>query len=57
MWVFNVFLYLCFLFSPKQYDASVAAGAPCYSYVANLGDDSGAQPICWYDPTNQNLGK
>ena len=57
MWVLNVFLYLCFVFAPQQYLERVAAGEPCYGYVASLGDEGGKQPVCWYDPTNVNTFK
>lgn len=57
MWVFNVFLYLCFLFGGEQYAERVAAGSPCYAYVASLGDDTSLQPDCFYDPSNINPGR
>ena len=52
MWVFNVFLYLTWLFAPAIYDAKVASGEPCYVFVQQLGDgsDPGPMPVCWYAP-------
>ena len=57
MWVMGLWLFLCFCFAPDQYREYVAAGEPCYVYVASLGDGSAApaQPSCWYDPTNTNV--
>lgn len=57
MWVFNVLLYLCFLFAPAQYAERVSAGASCYGYAAAMGNDQGEQPVCWYDPANTNPGR
>lgn len=57
MWVFNVFLYMMFVFSPQQYKQAVAAGEPCYGYAAQLGDDPSPQPVCFYDPSNTNPGR
>lgn len=63
MWVFNVFLYLVFLFGSEdmlQYREMVQAGSPCYAYIASLGEpgiDAGEQPNCFYDPSNINPGK
>jgi hypothetical protein len=57
MWVLNVFLWLCFLFSPGQYVEMVKAGAPCYGYVSSLGSDDSPQPVCFYDPANINPGR
>jgi hypothetical protein len=51
MWIFNVFLYLMFLFSPKQYLESKAMGAPCYAYVSDHGElPTTPPPPCFYDP-------
>ncbi len=51
MWVFNVLLYLCFLFNQFVYDQLVKQGAPCYGYVASLGNEPADQPpVCFYDP-------
>ncbi len=52
MWIFNVLLFLCFLFAPAQYDAMVAAGAPCYTYMAAWGNDQSPEPVCFYVPVN-----
>ena len=57
MWVFNVWLFLCFFFAPSGYKEMVANGEPCYAYVSSLGTGNSPQPTCWYDPTNINLGK
>jgi len=64
MYVFNLFLYLMFIFNPPAYDAAVAAGAPCYGFApqlasvaAEIGADTEHQPVCPYDPTNTNPGK
>jgi hypothetical protein len=58
MWVFNVLLYLMFVFNPTVYDAMKASGAPCYAFVASLADaehPAGIDPPpCFYDPTNAN---
>lgn len=61
MWVFNVLLYLMFLFSPEQYAAFKAAGAQCYIYRADMAEIGGPQapdppPLCWYDPSNVSVG-
>lgn len=50
MWVFNVFLYLCFLFNQDFYRQLVERqGAECYFYVAEWGDqDPDARPVCFY---------
>jgi len=55
MFVLNVWLYLMFLFNPPGYRVWVAAGAPCYGYVASLGAEApSAPPVCFYDPSNTN---
>ena len=61
MWVFNVWLYLNFVFNPSGYQQWKSAGQPCYAYVASLADPAfpqnpNVQPTCWYDPTNLNSG-
>ena len=66
MWVFNAFLYFCWLVfgaggANTTYQEMVGSGAPCYAYVAVLADpafpqDPSAQPGCWYDPSNVNPG-
>jgi hypothetical protein len=49
MWVFNVFLYLCFLFNPPAYEALVHAGATCQVYVSDHGEGPGTPPPpCFY---------
>lgn len=52
-WVFNIWLYLLFVFNPQGYAQDVAAGYPCYALVqlafAGPGDP-GPMPPCWYDP-------
>ena len=58
-WLFNVVLFLCFLFNRPLYDAKVAAGVPCWTAFASSGvggTTSFTQPLCWYDPTNTNPG-
>ncbi len=51
MWVFNVFLYLQFLFNPPQYTAFVDAGATCYAYVSDHGETPQTErPVCFYAP-------
>ena len=64
MYIFNLFLYLMFVFSPQQYESAVSAGAPCYGYApqlapiaAQLGVDESVQPVCPYDPTNTNQAR
>lgn len=47
MWVFNVFMYLCFLFNRPAYDAFVTAGAPCYA-AAPWDAPQGPPPPCFY---------
>jgi len=50
MWVFNVFLYLCFLFNQPVYDAMKVAGATCYAYVPVAGEQPvGPPPVCFYE--------
>ena len=61
MWVLNIWLFMTFFFAPDVYRAEVAAGSPCFAYVASLADpafpqDSSVQPTCWYDATNVNPG-
>ena len=55
MWVLNIFLFLNFIFNPDGYKELVAAGEPCWGYVAALGSDQSPQPACPYDPSNTNL--
>ena len=59
MWVFNVWLYLCFLFGGIQYQERVNDGVACYVFVASVGDEDPSttvQPYCFYDPSNLNPG-
>lgn len=63
VWFFNFMLYLAFVFEPASYRAQVAAGVPCwiqadptYLPTMGMGDTSGIQPACWYDPRNDNSG-
>ena len=49
MWVFNVFLYLCFLFNKPAYESLLNQGAECYAYIAAWGDEDSSQPPpCFY---------
>lgn len=50
MWVFNVWLYLVFVFSPGQYAGLVEAGASCYAWVPETPGQVavGEAPTCWY---------
>jgi hypothetical protein len=49
MWVLNVFLYLMFVFAPDKYAQFVAAGAPCYVYVPDHGEQPATPPPpCFY---------
>ena len=50
MWVFNVFLYLTFLFNQAQYQEMKQAGYPCYGWAGGGSPDS-APPVCFYDPS------
>ena len=45
MWVFNVFLMLCFYGNMDVYNAMVDAGATCY---VNIGGAEGDAPPCPY---------
>ena len=50
MWVFNLWLYLMFVFNQPVYDAMKAAGASCYVFVPALGPgEQGAAPPCFYE--------
>lgn len=48
MWIFNVFLYLCFLFNPPAYDALVSAGATCYVAAPWEPAPQTPPPPCFY---------
>jgi hypothetical protein len=65
LWVFNVWLYLLFVFNPVAYHESVAQGAPCWVQVEmqishptgnEIMDAFTPQPTCGYDPSNTNSG-
>lgn len=62
VWVFNLWLYIMFVFNPPTYNAMVQSGAPCWyqTQTANLPTMglgfTGPQPACWYDASNVNSG-
>jgi hypothetical protein len=50
MWMFNIILYLMFLFNQPVYQEMKAEGYACYGYVAALGnEDPNTPPPCFYD--------
>jgi hypothetical protein len=54
MWVFNVWLYLVFLFGGTQYDEMKTNGDTCYAWM-QIEDTQSATPdslppVCFYDP-------
>lgn len=56
MWGFSVWMALLFFSgNTVEYNAMVAAGAPCVVYYPHEGESpSTPPPVCWYDPTNTN---
>jgi hypothetical protein len=55
MFVFNVFLYMMFVFNPPMYqEAKDSGNYPCYGVIANDDGsmpDATDMPVCWYDPS------
>src|SRR5437868_2997681 len=50
MCVFNLFLFLYFLFDPGVYRSLVDAGSPCYIYLSDHGEaPPGPPPACFYN--------
>lgn len=50
MWVFNVFLYLMFLSGSPNYQEFRDAGAACYVYISDHGEQpSEPPPVCFYE--------
>ncbi len=51
MWIINIWLYLCFIFSPPQYILLREAGAPCMVYLPDAGEQPATPPPpCFYNP-------
>jgi len=49
MWIFNVFLYLCFLFNQDAYRQLLEQGATCFAYMPDWGnEDPNSPPACFY---------
>ena len=63
IWIFNLLLYVIFNLNQPLYRELVSEGQPCWIQVDSatlpifgLGNHLSHQPICWYDPSNQNDG-
>jgi hypothetical protein len=49
MWIFNLFLYLCWLAQSPVYQELRDNGATCYVYVSDHGEDAETvAPPCFY---------
>jgi hypothetical protein len=44
MWVFNIILFLFWMFSPVIYQEAVDVGATCWAYRASAGEQPSAPP-------------